>query len=90
MKTIEGVLSSEAQRSERASERTASPKTDGRATDVEIAHLKKQCADLVTGLRNLRSLRPAPHDVNQRVLMQVAKIRTFETKLFRLRQGRLL
>ena len=66
------------------------PKTDGRATDVEIAHLEKMGRDLATGLANLRNLRPAPKDFNQRILAQAAKLRSVEAKLFRLRQGRLL
>jgi hypothetical protein len=90
MKTVEEIFRSEAQRSSRASERTAPPKTDGRATDVEIAYLQKLSRDLATGLANLRSLRPAPYDFNVRLLAQAAKLRSVEEKLFRLRQGRLL
>ena len=90
MKTGEVIFLSEAQRSERASERTARLKIDGRATDVEIAHLKKMSADLATGLANLRNLRPAPHDFNARILAQAAKLRSVEAKLFKLRQARLL
>jgi len=63
---------------------------DGRATDVEIAHLEKLSRDLMIGMRNLRTLRPRPHDLTRRIVEHAAKIRNVETKLFKLRQGRLL
>lgn len=65
-------------------------RTDGRATDVEIAHLQKLAADLATGLRNLRALRSKAVDFDDRILKQKAKMRSVEKKLFRLRQARLL
>jgi hypothetical protein len=68
----------------------ARPRTDGRAIDVEIAHLQKLMGDLAMGMRNLRTLRPAPFDLTRRVVEHAAKIRAVEAKLFRLRQGRLL
>jgi hypothetical protein len=66
------------------------PRTDGRATDVEIASGEKLLRDLAAGLRNLRKLFPAPYDLEDRTLAQAAKIRAVEWKLFKLRQGRLL
>lgn len=74
----------------RASERTARPKTDGRALDVEIAAAEKLMRDLVMGMSNLGTLRPVPHDLNDRIIAHAAKIRSVEARLFRLRQGRLL
>ena len=74
----------------RASERTARPRTDGRATDVEIAHMAKLLRDLQMGMRNLRNIRPEPSDLERRVIAQAAKLHSVETKLFRLRQRRLL
>ena len=65
-------------------------RTDGRATDVEIAHLEKLARDLAMGMRNLRMLRPAPADLTWRMIGQAAKMRKVEAKLFGLRQGRLL
>jgi hypothetical protein len=73
----------------RASKR-ARPLTDGRATDVEIASAQKLLQDLTQGIRNLRALRPAPHDIDRRVREQAAKIHSVSSKLFRLKQGRLL
>lgn len=66
------------------------PKTDGRAIDVEIASNEKLLRDLAAGMRNLRRLVPAPHDLEDRILVQAAKIRAVEGKLFKLRQLRLL
>ena len=74
----------------RASERTARPRADGRAIDVEIVHTAKLLRDLQQGMRNLRNIRPEPSDLERRVIEQAAKIRRVEAKLFRLRQGRLL
>jgi hypothetical protein len=58
--------------------------------DVEITYLKHLLCDLTMGIRNLRELKPAPYDLEARVLSQAAKIHSVETRIFELRQMRLL
>jgi hypothetical protein len=84
-----GLVAQHRQKYVRASERRR-PRTDGRATDVEIESAEKLRRDLIAGIRNLRALWPQPYDFSRRLLEQAAKIRSVEAKLFRLRQGRLL
>jgi hypothetical protein len=90
MKTDEGVLSSGAKRSERASERAPRLIVDNQSRDVVIRRLNKILDDLVLGMRNLRALRPEPHDLHARLLKQAAKIRSVRTKLGNVHQMRLL
>jgi hypothetical protein len=57
---------------------------------VEIELLEKRARDLREGIRNLRDLRPAPHDFSARMFVQVWKLRRLETRLLKLRQMPLL
>lgn len=90
MKTEAGVLPSEPEASERASERTAPPARTEKPLDLQIRRLEKMQRDLAIGMRNLRESTPRPFDFEKLELAQAAKIRSVEAKLFRLRQGRLL
>jgi hypothetical protein len=64
-------------------------RTDGRATDVEIAHCEKLLRDLRCGIVNLREFHSRDYDFNKQLRAQAAKIRSVEKKLFGLRQARL-
>lgn len=90
MKTIAGVLSSEALPSERASDRTAAKLSTKEHKSLELRRLEKMAADLRTGFVNLRALRPPPHGLHDRILAQAAKLRSVEAKLFSLKQYWLL
>jgi hypothetical protein len=90
MKTTDSVLSSGAKRSERASERTPRLVLDKQALKAKIWATEQLLHHLALGMRNLRAMRPVPFNVKARVLAQAAKIRSAETKLFKLRQTRLL
>lgn len=86
MKTDEVEVSSPSREGERASERTARREFDDKMRVAEIARLEKSVRDLIEGFRHLRTVRPAPHDLQERLLAQAAKLRAVERKLFHLRQ----
>jgi hypothetical protein len=71
-------------------DRTAAPAVHGVDKSAEIRRLQKMARDLAIGMANLRALRPVPYDFAKRELAHAAKMRSVETKLFRLRQLRLL
>lgn len=71
-------------------DRPLGARTDGRATDVEIASCRRLLSDLAIGMRNLRQLRPPPLDLDKRITVQGAKINGVLRKLFRLQRTRLL
>lgn len=84
------IFPSEAQPSERASERTALPEGGWWQDHLQILRLEKMLFDMEIGMRNLRAIWPKPWNYNARELAQAAKIRSVEAKLFKVRQGRLL
>lgn len=90
MKTDEVEVSSPSCEGERASERTEPLSWAECKRIAEIARLEKALRDLIEGFRHLRTVRPAPYDLQDRLLAQAAKLRAVERKLFHLRQRRLL